>query len=472
MREIFMLRIETRRPRRRLAHAATTAVFAALAMASVWTGEASAQTGPPSDMGRIMQLLQEQEARLDAQDRLLGDQQRQLAEQRGLIERQRSELTMLTAQSDAELADVRGTGQPHGPTTLVMLDGDAPIAVNRRGTGTYRQAGGSPGPSQANTAVRPTAPVGEAPPEEAVRPTTVEALPEGNTVLAARGRFTIEPSVEYSHASNDRLVFRGAVIENAIQIGLIEANDTSRDTIAASIAARYQLTDRLEIEGRIPWVSRNDRVTTLVAAQGAATRTSELKGSGMGDAEVSARYQLNNGASGLPIFVASARYKSDSGTGPFDVHRDIAGVATELATGSGFWGVQGGVSMLYPTDPAVIFASISYLYNAPKGVNQVVGGAPIGEVDPGDSIGMGLGFGFALNDRFSYSLGYSHSMIFETETEIGATRQESTRLQVGVLQLGLSYRLNERTNISTSFDIGVTNDAPDVRVSLRTPFRF
>jgi hypothetical protein len=129
--------------------------------------------------------------------------------------------------------------------------------------------------------------------------------------------------------------------------------------------------------------------------------------------------------------------------------------------------------MLYPTDPAVLFANASYTYNVKRDVNRLISqNVRIGEVDPGDSIGLGFGFGFALNPRFSYSLGYSHSYVRPTETQINTTRQRSTALQVGALQLGMSFRATERLTLSTSVDVGVTEDAPDVRVALRTPFRF
>jgi hypothetical protein len=164
--------------------------------------------------------------------------------------------------------------------------------------------------------------------------------------------------------------------------------------------------------------------------------------------------------------------KSTTGTGPFDVERDAAGVAMELATGSGFWAVQGSLSVLYPTDPAVLFANINYMYNAPATIDQTYGAVTVGEVDPGDSIGFGFGFGFAMNPRFSTSLGYSHSYVLPTETELNGAIQESTALQVGSMQLGLSFRASERLTLSTSVDFGVTEDAPDVRVSFRAPYRW
>jgi hypothetical protein len=40
------------------------------------------------------------------------------------------------------------------------------------------------------------------------------------------------------------------------------------------------------------------------------------------------------------------------------------------------------------------------------------------------------------------------------------------------MQIGLSFRASERLTLSTSVDFGVTEDAPDVRVSFRAPYRW
>jgi hypothetical protein len=448
------------------------AACALAACAVFWHGEASAQTAPSYELTSVLARIAEQEQRLNAQERLLREQQQQISEQRTLIERQRREIQAMVDVSDADLGEIRGAGVPSSALNFNGLNGDEPISLNRRApVRTLLQADGGGG-APAPTTAPPTGPVGEAPPEQPPATSAVEALPEGQNALLGRGRLVIEPSLEYSHSSNNRLVFRGAVIAEGIQIGLLEANDTARDTLVASMAVRYALTDRFEVEARVPYIYRNDRITTLSQNSTQTTHTFELEGGEIGDVEVSARYQLNSGRNGSPLWVASARVKSDTGRGPFDLARDAAGVATELATGSGFWGVQGGVSVLYPTDPVVLFANASYLYNIERDVNRTFGSVTVGHVDPGDSISGGFGFGFALNPRFSYSLGYSHSYVMETETELNDTVQTSNALQVGTLQFGMSFRANERLTLSTSVDVGVTEDAPDVRVSFRSPFRW
>jgi len=459
--------------------ASAVAACALAACALLWNGPAHAQSTPSSDLARVLELIAQQEARLNEQEQLLRDQQRQLQEQRALIERQRSQLASVERIDDADLGEIVGAGAPSSAMNFASLDATAPIRLNRGSRYAQRivndvddegGGGGAPAATPANDG-----PVGEAPPEQPPATSSVEALPEGQNALLGRGRLVIEPSLEYSRSSSNRLVFRGVEIVTGVQIGLIEANDAARDTISSSIAVRYALTDRLEIEGRVPFIYRSDRVTTLRQGGETTMQTFELDGAAMGDIELSARYQLNEPENGMPMFVAGARLKSDTGVSPFELARDEFGVSTELATGSGFWGVQGSLSVLYPTDPVVLFGNISYLYNIPRDVDQTYASAnpvTIGRVDPGDSIGFGFGFGFSVNPRFSYSLGYSHAYVMETETEINDTVQQSSELQVGTVQLGMSFRATERLTISTGVDIGVTEDAPDVRVSLRTPFRW
>ncbi len=475
---LVMLRADMKRTVRR--RAVVMAACAVAACAFLWCGDARAQdAGQPADLSHVLQLIDQQEARLNAQERQLSEQQQQLAEQRALIERQRAEiLAMGGGVSDADLGEMRGAGVPTHGLSYVPLDRDAPITLNRTrgGRTTFVEATSGGAAAQTATsaqaaAATPDQPVGEAPPEQP-RQTNLEALPEGQNTLLGHGRLVIEPSIEYARASSNRLVFRGVEIVTGVQIGLLEANDTARDTVAGAVAFRYALTDKLELETRIPYIYRHDRITTLSQNNNTTTQTTEMEGRDIGDIEVSARYQLNNGARGGPIWVAGARVKSDTGTGPFDVARDAQGVSSELATGSGFWGVQGSVSMLYPSDPVVLYANASYLYNVPRDIDQTVGNVTIGRVDPGDSIGFGFGFGFALNPRFSFSLGYSHSYLMATETELNNTTQQSTDLQVGSLQLGMSFRASERLTLAYGVDVGVTEDAPDVRVSLRTPFSF
>ncbi|WP_454760891.1 transporter [Caulobacter segnis] len=312
--------------------------------------------------------------------------------------------------------------------------------------------------------------VGQAPPErEAVE---VAALPERQGVLTPRGQFVLEPSVDYTHASTNRLVFRGVEIVTGVQIGVIEASDADRNGVGASLTGRYGLSDRLEVQLTVPYVRRADRLTTLAQRDETISRTLSLKGSGLGDVELGARYQINRARPGRPVFIGALRVKGDTGTSPFEIDRDEFGVARRLATGSGFWAVEPGLTFLYPTDPIVIFGGVSYLYHVPEDIDRTIGEVLVGKVDPGDAIGVNAGFGFAINPKFSFSLGYRHNYILPTKSQINGTGQKSESLQVGVFTFGWSLRLSDKMTISNGYEFGATSDAPDVRVVLRAPYRF
>src|SRR3546814_3241619 len=61
--------------------------------------------------------------------------------------------------------------------------------------------------------------------------------------------------------------------------------------------------------------------------------------------ELALHYQINSGLDDWPIFIGNLRYKSPSGEGPFDVDRDANGLESELATGSGFHGIEPSVTI-------------------------------------------------------------------------------------------------------------------------------
>jgi hypothetical protein len=291
-------------------------------------------------------------------------------------------------------------------------------------------------------------------------------------VLTQRGRIVLDPSLDYTHTTANRLVFRGIELVPGVQLGAIDASDSDRSATVATLAARYGLTDRIELEARVPYMRRSDRINVVQQREGTVTREILLEKSRLADIEFTGRYQINRARPGRPVFVANLRVKTDTGSNPYDIPRDEYGIATALATGSGFWGVEPSLSFLFPTDPVVIYGSVGYFAHLPRDINRVVGDVPIGRVDPGDSLAAGIGFGVALNERFSFSLGFKLNYIYATSTQLGTTTQWSKPLQVGSFQFGGSYVLSPRTVLTAGFEMGATADAPDVRFVIRAPTRF
>lgn len=424
-----------------------------LAIIFVCLSEGVVQAQEEDPAARLARL----EALVTAQSQRLNDQEALLARQAELLEAQSrriEERWVVNAggMEAAALAPPAGAAVLPGATVLDPAGLEAWRAGQDTGVGTGIQAPPPPTLSQ--------------------RGLQLSAIPEEVAVLSPKGQASFDISAEYARSSANRLVFRGIEIVPGLQIGVIEASEADRDTLVGTIAGRYGITDRIEVDARIPYLKRNDTITTVQQRDEAVSRTIDLKGDGIGDIEAGIRYQINSGTKGWPIFVAGLRAKSDTGEGPFDIPRDEFGVASRLATGSGFWGIEPGVSMLYPSDPAVIFASLSYFVHLPKDVDRTEGEVRVGRVDPGDSLGMGIGFAFSLNQRFSYSLGYKHNYIRPTETELNDTVQKSKSLQVGALTFGLSYRVTDRFSLNGNFEFGVTEDAPDMRFVFRVPVLF
>ena len=328
-----------------------------------------------------------------------------------------------------------------------------------------------------------TVQVGIAPPasESAV---VVPRLFDQPGVLTPRGQTIFEPSVSYGYSSSNRAALVGYTVVPALLIGLVDVREVRRNTLTGAMALRYGITNRFEIEGKVPYVGRSDSAVSREIFTGTATDTAfGSSGRGIGDVEATGRYQLNDGSSGWPFLIGSLRVKSRTGRDSFQVVTDCVtrcvgnttgtGQPLELPTGSGFYTVQPGLTWLYPSDPAVFFGSFSYAYNVARhGVSrQVLGGERefIGTVKPGNVIGMNAGMGLALNDRSSFSIGVDLSSIGRT-LQNGVAVPGSVRTQLATLMLGYSYRLNDKRTINFAVGAGLTRDTPDLTLTVRVPF--
>lgn len=320
---------------------------------------------------------------------------------------------------------------------------------------------------------KPPGPVGVAPqsPQEVLPSWMVRTfdLP-GAGVLTPKGTLIVEPYLQFAHLSNNRVTLVGFSVVPAITAGFINIQGVSRDIYTAALVGRYGLTNRLEVEVRLPYLYREDSITQRpIATPSQADTISTFSGSGLGDVETTGRFQINQGGPDKPYFIGFTRFKSVSGTGPFEVPRDpITGVQTELPTGSGFYIFQPGLTMLFPSDPVVLFSSVSFIYNIPRDV-----GGEIGRIDPGSGGNANVGLGVSLNEKLSLTIGYDHT-VFSRPTSASNLLLTTTprATQIGVLLIGGSYRWSDRSFINFVVGVGATREAPDLQVTLRIPTAF
>ena len=389
----------------------------------------------------LMRQLRVEGARLNELYRSLDDSQRQLDSQRRELEAQRQRI-------DALLQQLSGRGGAPGIAGGVVAQAPKPAA---------------PGAPQ---------PVGEAP-QQPDRPTSTAQIFDEPTTLTPRGRFVVEPAYQYVHSTDNRVALVGFSVIPALTIGLIDVRRVSRDIHTFWLTGRYGVTNRFEVEARVPYVyADSSTVTRPLATPSVSDQFFDTSGSGIGDVEIAGRYQINQFRGDNPVWIGWLRYKARTGRGVFDVPVDTnTGLQQELPTGSGFQGLQPGFTVMYPSDPAVFFGGASYLYSFSRDV-----GNGYGTVEPGGVVDVNLGMGLALNERASFSIGYQHSIVGKTgqrePTDVARVLAPTGTLTLGTMRFGLAYRLTPKMNLNLSLGVGVTDDTPDFEATVRLPISF
>jgi hypothetical protein len=453
------------------------------ALSLALTGLARAQDAASADevtLETLQQQIAAQNRRIDDMRVTLQEQERNLARLQQALDEERLENARargakppanLTLPSMAQASQVPLPQMPSREPTLQELQ---QVAMAQQDPVT---------PNLAQQA--PQQPVGQAPASDA-RPPEIAQIFDQPGVLTPHGQFILEPSLQFGYSSNDRVALVGFTIIPALLIGLIDVRQVKTTTATAALTGRYGLSDRFELEAKVPYVYVNgDTVSREIFTGSAVDNVFNAHGSGLGDVEVTARYQLNRGGPDQAFYIGWLRYKSRTGKDLFEVVTDCVtrcvanttgtGLPLELPTGTGFESIQPGLTWLYPSDPIVFFGSFSYLHNFKrKNVSRtVLGGATesLGEVEAGDILGFNVGLGLALNEKAAISLGYDQSIVDRTKQN-GQDAAGSVRVVLGTLLLGGSYRFNDKVSLNVALGVGVTRDTPDVTLTARVPISF
>ncbi|GCB05047.1 hypothetical protein PSUB009319_26780 [Ralstonia sp. SET104] len=418
-------------------------------------GPVLAQTNQPVD---------DKPPSLEALQRELADTQARLRELKHSIQQQEAHVRHMRralGMTEGQLDTVRGAG--------------APGAAGAAGDASQVAQNDQPG----------TTPVGK-PPEPPDRPPRIAQIFDEPSALTPPGKVVVEPSLQMAYSSSDRVALVGYTIIPALLIGLIDVRQVKTTTLTGTVALRYGLARRWELEARVPYVySASDTVSRELFTGTATDNAFSSHGRGIGDVELTARYQLNAGGVDKPFYIGWMRFKTRTGKDPFEVTTDCVtrcvsnttgtGLPLQQPTGSGFFAVQPGLTWLFPTDPAVFFGSISYLHNFERkdvSLNLVDGSRQfLGNVKAGDIIGLNFGMGLALNEKAAFSIGYDQSIIAPTKQN-GQRVPGSVRTILGTLLVGYSYRLSPKTTLNLSVGAGLTRDTPDLTVTLRLPIQF
>ncbi|WP_417877567.1 transporter [Vibrio sp.] len=303
------------------------------------------------------------------------------------------------------------------------------------------------------------------------RAQTVSDVFERPGVLTPKGSWSFDTSLNYTQNSSNKVSVVGYTILPTLIVGRIEVSDSDRTTITAGLTTRYGLTNATELELRIPYVYRNDQVATRPIQDGANQEivNTTVDGGGLGDVELALRHQFN--FESVPYWIGGLRVKSDTGRSPYDVSIEPDSNAfSDVPTGSGFWSIEPSLTMIHPTDPAVLFASLSYIYNFEDDVSIGEGEEEQKvEVELGDTIALSGGMGFAVNPDLSFSLGLSHKTILKSKIN-GSYSEDAKLLQLDSFIFGINYAFSESSSLNVSAQAGLTEDTPDFQLTIRVPY--
>jgi hypothetical protein len=460
----------------RVMQAKTCVGALSLAVLPMWIGACLAQDAAPVDPA-----LRE---KIEAQGRKIDAMRSRMAEQLAELEQMKRELAsqevayndLRKAVGMTALEEARATGAPPAAGAQASA---SPSPQDQVPPGT--PAPGAPA-APVSQPVAATQPVGKRP-ETDERPPEVAPIFDQPGVLTPRGKLIVEPSYQYGYSSSDRVSLVGYTVIPAILIGLVDVRQVKTTTQTGAVAFRYGLTNRMELEVRVPYVdTHTDTISREIFTGTAQDNLFTTSGKGIGDVEATLRYQINDGGADKPYYIGWFRAKSRTGEDPFEVTSDCVtrclqnvtgtGLPLKSPTGSGFYSGQLGLTWLYPSDPVVFFGNFSYLHNFErKNVSRNVLGSGkqfLGDIKAGDIADISIGMGLSLNEKASISIGYDQAFVGRTQQNSHPI-PGSARSTLGSLLIGGSYRFNDKETMNITLGVGVTRDTPDTTVTVRVP---
>ncbi len=397
--------------------------------------------------------LRQQQQMIEEQARQLKEQARILARQQELLRQQQIQLDAMQQKSPPFVMPA-SMGVPGGGATWYLPAQDViPVPPDTGEEGPVPPAEESPSAADEQ---RP----------ESERPTD-QLLLERGAILLPPGTLQLEPSLEYSHVSANQVAISGFTIFDAIVIGNIEVDDLSRDIFTATAAVRYGVFDRLQIEGRVPYVYRED---TEIFGFGTNNQADySASNFGLGDVEASASYQLIIGdGAAIPDTIIRARGRFPTGESPFDIDTVDLGnnrrVLEEPPTGSGFYGVGGGATFVWRVDPVVFFAGGDVTFNLPRSFQNT------GEIDPGDTYQAFGGVNVQLSELVSLNLSFVDQ--YTTESEQEGIELIGSDLNDARLVLGTAVGVGQNASLTFNASAGLTKESPDFQFTVSLPISF
>jgi hypothetical protein len=300
--------------------------------------------------------------------------------------------------------------------------------------------------------------------ERLARTALDRALIERGGILLPKWTMEVEHSATYYNSSSDNVSIDGFAILPILVVGDVVSQKLRRDLALGALTSRIGLPKDFQFEVRLPYGYESER---RVWADGKQESAHTL---GLGDLEVAVIKQFKREGAGWPGLLASARWKSTTGKDPFH----IGGTTPTL--GNGFNSIQGTLTAVKSTDPAILFGGFSYTANlsSDKGIAGLDPEHPeritLGHMNPGDTFGFNVGAAMSINPEMSLNAGWQQS--FTRSTTLNYSRVPGSFLNEGLLRIGSTFMYMPGRVVDVGLGIGMTRDTPDFQFSVSFPFRF
>jgi len=266
--------------------------------------------------------------------------------------------------------------------------------------------------------------------------------------LAKKGTLGLSYGFSYSYFSSDA-ISDAATVERR-----------SNHNMTNTISVDYALLNNLTISTNIPFVYKYDRVGTASAKEA----------TDLGDMSVGFTVQPIKAGGMIPPIIFSCSVSLPTGSSPYEVDQN-----NTLATGSGLYGISGGLSVSKVLDPVVAYGNLGYSYTFPKsGLDQYWSKTEtLTEIEPGSSVSLSFGFGYALSYQVNINMGGQMTYSFGSKYVVNdqETYEGGSSLSAA-FSVGTGWRVTPARSVYVSMGIGLTNNDADFSLNLRVPFDF
>ncbi|ELX13019.1 hypothetical protein Jab_1c16390 [Janthinobacterium sp. HH01] len=272
--------------------------------------------------------------------------------------------------------------------------------------------------------------------------------------LIRRNQLAVTYDVNYAYVGEERIV---TDLANG-STTLFNIENTSSHSITNTFSADYGLLDNLTGNVTLPFISRYSD-----------NNLSNGASNSLGDMLLGARWQPFEARRDTPNLTVTSNFRLPTGRSPFKI---IAGSGE--ATGSGVAAFTAGININKIVDPVALFGSLNYTASLPaKHLYQVNGTRILTRVQPGGTVGFGMGFAWALSYGISTTISFQEAISAGSKLRFADGLEAKTHMQTSsILNMGVGYRISPKTTVNVSVGIGLTPDSPNLTVGMNIPLNF